>query len=433
MAFVQLVSRLDDLTEYVRTISVASDIGIKILGNASQSDDHFRVADSTDTTFHFKIDLNGNAGFGVSPSNSNVHISRIRTDTSGTQRCLRVLLTTQPGANSAANFRAGEFILSLDQGNNYTGVSNAVLGSVQHIGAGTVTQLTGTGGSIVVQGGGSVGTAFGVQGSVQIASVASTITNAIGFQAAIFNSVSGGAITTSAGFEANTPNLVAGATIGTNRGLRIRNQGASGITTSYGIFLDAQTGATTTNAIWSDGGQSTLKTGASGTIALVVQGASSQVADLQDWNDVNGNVNARVMANGSSAFKPRDAVTNAITTALQLGHNSSGTPAAGFGSQIQGLLKSSTTEDRSACELSWEWVTATDASRKARVKLSVYDTAVRECIRAEADGSNPMLGVLGAAAVTRQTVTGSRGGNAALASFLTAMANFGWITDSTTA
>jgi hypothetical protein len=35
--------------------------------------------------------------------------------------------------------------------------------------------------------------------------------------------------------------------------------------------------------------------------------------------------------------------------------------------------------------------------------------------------------------VARQTVTGSRGGNAALASFLTAMAAFGFITDSTTA
>lgn len=43
------------------------------------------------------------------------------------------------------------------------------------------------------------------------------------------------------------------------------------------------------------------------------------------------------------------------------------------------------------------------------------------------------LGFLGAAGVTRPTVTGSRGGNAALASLLTALANLGLITNSTSA
>lgn len=43
------------------------------------------------------------------------------------------------------------------------------------------------------------------------------------------------------------------------------------------------------------------------------------------------------------------------------------------------------------------------------------------------------LGFYGAAAVAKPTVTGSRGGNAALASLLTALASMGLITDSTTA
>lgn len=42
----------------------------------------------------------------------------------------------------------------------------------------------------------------------------------------------------------------------------------------------------------------------------------------------------------------------------------------------------------------------------------------------------PAAGFLGAAAVARQVVTGSRGGNAALASLLAALASFGLITDS---
>ena len=49
------------------------------------------------------------------------------------------------------------------------------------------------------------------------------------------------------------------------------------------------------------------------------------------------------------------------------------------------------------------------------------------------DAAGNKLGFHGATAVARQTVTGSRGGNAALASLLTALANLGLITDGTTA
>ena len=51
----------------------------------------------------------------------------------------------------------------------------------------------------------------------------------------------------------------------------------------------------------------------------------------------------------------------------------------------------------------WYWVNATHASRTARRVFNVYDTAVREGIRIEANGSVPMVGFLGAAAVVRQT------------------------------
>lgn len=49
------------------------------------------------------------------------------------------------------------------------------------------------------------------------------------------------------------------------------------------------------------------------------------------------------------------------------------------------------------------------------------------------DGTANQTGWYGASPVGRQTVTGSRGGNAALESLLTALANLGWITDNTTA
>lgn len=98
-----------------------------------------------------------------------------------------------------------------------------------------------------------------------------------------------------------------------------------------------------------------------------------------------------------------DAVTNATSTLNILDHKSSGTAAAGFGTLTAYKLQSSTTASQSALDLAVTWATATHASRKARVVLSVYDTAAREIMRGEADGSNPMIGFLGATAVTRPT------------------------------
>lgn len=95
--------------------------------------------------------------------------------------------------------------------------------------------------------------------------------------------------------------------------------------------------------------------------------------------------------------------------------------------------KSSTTGQRSTFSITTPWATSTDASRKARAVFNVFDTAAREAMRIEASGTAPMIGFLGAAASARPTISGSRGGNAALASLLTALATLGLITDSTTA
>lgn len=107
---------------------------------------------------------------------------------------------------------------------------------------------------------------------------------------------------------------------------------------------------------------------------------------------------------------------------------------ANAGSNVSFFLqrKSSTTNQRSMASLDAAAVDNTDATRKYRAVLNVYDTAAREVMRGEASGSAALVGFLGATAVARQTITGSRGANAALASLLTGLANLGLITDSTT-
>jgi hypothetical protein len=98
------------------------------------------------------------------------------------------------------------------------------------------------------------------------------------------------------------------------------------------------------------------------------------------------------------------ATTASPDICLTVANNSSGTPATGYGSTVAWNLKSSTTNDRAAAQINCTWVDAADATRKARVALFTYDTAVRENIRIEASGTAPLIGFLGAAAVARQAV-----------------------------
>lgn len=69
------------------------------------------------------------------------------------------------------------------------------------------------------------------------------------------------------------------------------------------------------------------------------------------------------------------AATNAIVNSLKLERGSSGTPAAGFGLGIVAQLESSTTETQDAGRLTWEWITATHASRASKGQLTSFYTS----------------------------------------------------------
>lgn len=106
---------------------------------------------------------------------------------------------------------------------------------------------------------------------------------------------------------------------------------------------------------------------------------------------------------GSTWIRASDAGTNAVLGVFTIGHNSSGTPAAGYGTSIVIQGQSSTTADTTMAEELVSWIVATHASRTARRVFNIYDTAAREALRMEASGSAPMIGFLGAAAVVQQT------------------------------
>lgn len=96
------------------------------------------------------------------------------------------------------------------------------------------------------------------------------------------------------------------------------------------------------------------------------------------------------------------ALTNTVKNVLQVSHITTGVVANGFGVGIQALLESSTTEKQLAGRLTWEWATATHATRKALGKLTAFDAATeREAMQWGVDGSNPTLGFLGATRIAR--------------------------------
>lgn len=64
-----------------------------------------------------------------------------------------------------------------------------------------------------------------------------------------------------------------------------------------------------------------------------------------------------------------DAVTDAVTEIVSLEHESSGTPAAGFGARMAAYLESSTTAKQLAGAIDWIWHVATHATRSAYARL----------------------------------------------------------------
>jgi hypothetical protein len=91
-----------------------------------------------------------------------------------------------------------------------------------------------------------------------------------------------------------------------------------------------------------------------------------------------------------------DAVTNAVTNVLTIGHNSSGTPAASFGVGLLFQSESSTTENQNSAVIESLWQTATHASRAADLVLSAYNVAnKREGIRIRGGASGAELAFFG--------------------------------------
>ena len=152
-----------------------------------------------------------------------------------------------------------------------------------------------------------------------------------------------------------------------------------------------------------NGGAVTIYPQTAALVALDVRGFSAaQSGNLVDFKTSAGVSLGSISAIGAATHAPRDAATSSITTALTLGHNTSGTPAADYGTAIQWQLESSTTENVPVGREVVQWHTPTHASRSPDWVLYLSDAGgEREILRGRADGS-AAVGFFGASPVGQQ-------------------------------
>lgn len=119
-----------------------------------------------------------------------------------------------------------------------------------------------------------------------------------------------------------------------------------------------------------------------------------------------------------------DSATSTATTMLTLTHSSSGTAAAGFGSKVVYNLTDSSNLV-TAHDQTITWATATHGSQKARVVFNVYDTAARNALQLDTDGTNPTTTISGTLSLAANcTLSGVAGTGALSLGSMTGDSNF---------
>lgn len=142
------------------------------------------------------------------------------------------------------------------------------------------------------------------------------------------------------------------------------------------------------------------------------------------------------ITNGSTGYGSlqsgvTDAGTATTPVGLQTGHNTSGTPAAGFGVAHLFVGQDSTTADQNVGRIVAKWATATHASRAGDLGLQSDGYAGPfEGFGTSNDGTQALVSFFGAARVARAASPGTASGTDAVVinAIITILRNLGLCT-----
>lgn len=151
----------------------------------------------------------------------------------------------------------------------------------------------------------------------------------------------------------------------------------------------------------------------SSTGCLVLSGGLGIAKALNVGTSATIGASATINSLGVSLTTIRTDATNLATTASCVLYQraSSGTPAAGFGTNTSWQAHSANNTMRAQGDMETSWVVATDASRTSRMTFYARDSSQsRECFRIESSGTAAMIGFLGASAAVRYATTGTSTG-----------------------
>ncbi len=214
-------------------------------------------------------------------------ISETRTDTAaGDVELQRTSATLNPGSASSTTFSNvySQIYVPSSNGQNFTGKIAAMRFLSIFDGSGTCAALYGIRGEAWAQASSTVTTLYAMWAQLKIESAATY------------------------GYGLFVESPAGTGTVTLTYGARIANMGRSGVAVAYGLYINSQSGAASNNyAIYTNGGKNQLGDqlkidGSQNTIQQIVQGHSTQTANLTEWQNSAASVLSSIDPTG--AFNP---------------------------------------------------------------------------------------------------------------------------------
>jgi hypothetical protein len=231
-------------------------------------------------------------------------------------------------------------------------------------------------GLTIDQGGQSVTQARGMASTLTVSGATGTVTQGNGFDSAVNNS-GAGTLALGVGYRISAPTNTGGGTYTSFVGV-----GAPSITTPTNVTYILLGTLTAPSGSWSIYSATTNDSSIAGKTKM---GANTAPATTLDT-------------------LTSDSATNTVTNVVTIGHDSSGTPAASYGTGVAIQGKSSTTAGQSMGRVYWQWSTATHATRQAYGYFTAQDyNGERIGITVGSDGTQALLSFYNVTPVARPT------------------------------